>query len=142
MASVTAREIPDVQSFFTELWNLYKKHYIPENDDKYWELILSDFGTLRNKYENLLIAKPMILILLQELEIRFDIDCHVIKSKDLKNKNLPNQDKLVMLSEFLVGTCTHDEIDRFCITLLDANLKRRNSSAKGGIEGERNEARH
>ncbi len=141
MASVTAKGIPEVQSFFTELWNLYKKHYVPEKEDEYWNAVISDFTELRNKYKELIIAKPMISILLQELEIRSDTENYKGKSKDFKNKKLSSKEKLTILAEFLVDTCTHEEIDIFCIAMLDANLKCRSNkyiSTNGGVEVERN----
>ena len=71
MASVTAKEIPEVQQFFTELWNLYKKYYIPEDSDDYWSSMINEFTELRVKYEKVSISYKMILLIIDDLEMRY-----------------------------------------------------------------------
>ena len=71
MASVTAKEIPEVQQFFTELWNLYKKYYIPEDNDDYWDSMINEFTELRVKYEKVSISYKMILLIIDDLEMRY-----------------------------------------------------------------------
>lgn len=71
MASVTAKEIPEVQQFFTELWNMYKKYYIPEDNDDYWSSMVNEFTELRVKYEKVSISYKMILIVMDDLEMRY-----------------------------------------------------------------------
>ena len=70
MASVTAKEIPEVQQFFTELWSMYKKYYTPEEDDAYWNYVVNDFSALRKKFENVKVSKQMIFAVLDDLEER------------------------------------------------------------------------
>lgn len=36
MASVTKNDIPKEANMMTELWNLIKEFYVPEDSDKYW----------------------------------------------------------------------------------------------------------
>lgn len=74
MASVTAKEIPEVQQFFTELWNLYKKYYIPEDNDDYWDSMINEFTELRVKYEKVSISYKIILIVMDDLEMRYKED--------------------------------------------------------------------
>ena len=71
MASVTAKEIPEVQQFFTELWNLYKKYYIPEDNDDYWDSMINEFTELRVKYGKVSISYKMILLIIDDLEMRY-----------------------------------------------------------------------
>lgn len=72
MASVTAKEIPEVQCFFTELWNLYKKYYIPEPQDEYWNAVVREFTELSQKYANVSIADKFITIVLDDLENKYE----------------------------------------------------------------------
>ena len=74
MASVTAKEIPEVQQFFTELWNLYKKYYTPEDSDDYWNSMINEFTELRVKYEKVSISYKMILLIIDDLEMRYKED--------------------------------------------------------------------
>ena len=71
MASVTAKEIPEEQKFFTELWNLRKKYYTPEDNDDYWSSMVNEFTELRVKYEKVSISYKMILIVMDDLEMRY-----------------------------------------------------------------------
>lgn len=71
MASVTAKEIPEEQKFFTDLWNLRKKYYIPEDNDEYWDSMVNEFTELRVKYEKVSISYKMILIVMDDLEARY-----------------------------------------------------------------------
>lgn len=36
MASVTKNDIPKEANMMTELWNLIKEFYVPEDNDEYW----------------------------------------------------------------------------------------------------------
>ena len=71
MASVTAKEIPEEQKFFTELWNLRKKYYTPEDNDDYWSSMINEFTELRVKYEKVSISYKMILLIIDDLEMRY-----------------------------------------------------------------------
>lgn len=71
MASVTAKEIPEEQMFFTDLWNLRKKYYTPEDNDDYWSSMVNEFTELRVKYEKVSISYKMILIVMDDLETRY-----------------------------------------------------------------------
>ena len=71
MASVTAKEIPEEQMFFTDLWNLRKKYYTPEDSDDYWSSMINEFTELRVKYEKVSISYKMILIVMDDLEMRY-----------------------------------------------------------------------
>lgn len=72
MAAVLAKEIPEVQAFFNELWFLYKKYYIPESNDDYWASAVSEFMKLQLKYPTVNVSKGMIqTILYDDLEIRY-----------------------------------------------------------------------
>lgn len=71
MASVTAKEIPEEQKFFTDLWNLRKKYYIPEDNDDYWSSMVNEFTELRVKYEKVSISYKIILIVMDDLEMRY-----------------------------------------------------------------------
>ena len=71
MASVTAKEIPEEQKFFTELWNLRKKYYTPEDNDDYWSSMVNEFTELRDKYDKISISYKMILIVMDDLEMRY-----------------------------------------------------------------------
>lgn len=71
MASVTAKEIPEEQKFFTELWNLRKKYYIPEDSDEYWNSVVNDFTELKDKYRGVSISYRIILLIINDLELRY-----------------------------------------------------------------------
>lgn len=71
MASVTAKEIPEEQMFFTDLWNLRKKYYTPEDSDDYWSSMINEFTELRVKYEKVSISYKMILLIIDDLEMRY-----------------------------------------------------------------------
>lgn len=71
MASVTAKEIPEEQKFFTELWNLRKKYYIPEDSDEYWNSVVNDFTELKDKYRGVGISYRIILLIIDDLELRY-----------------------------------------------------------------------
>lgn len=71
MASVTAKEIPEEQKFFTDLWNLRKKYYTPEDNDDYWDSMVNEFTELRVKYEKVSISYKMILLIIDDLEMRY-----------------------------------------------------------------------
>lgn len=71
MASVTAKEIPEEQKFFTELWNLRKKYYIPEDSDEYWNSVVNDFTELKDKYRGVSISYRIILLIIDDLELRY-----------------------------------------------------------------------
>ena len=71
MASVTAKEIPEEQMFFTDLWNLRKKYYTPEDNDDYWSSMVNEFTELRVKYEKVSISYKMILLIIDDLETRY-----------------------------------------------------------------------
>ena len=71
MASVTAKEIPEEQMFFTDLWNLRKKYYTPEDNDDYWSSMINEFTELRVKYEKVSISYKMILLIMDDLEMRY-----------------------------------------------------------------------
>ncbi len=71
MASVTAKDIPEEQKFFTELWNLRKKYYIPEDSDEYWNSVVNDFTELKDKYRGVSISYRIILLIIDDLELRY-----------------------------------------------------------------------
>ncbi len=71
MASVTAKEIPEEQKFFTELWNLRKKYYIPEDSDEYWNSVVNEFTELKYKYRGVSISYRIILLIIDDLELRY-----------------------------------------------------------------------
>lgn len=51
MASVTAKDIPDEQKMFTAIWNVYKKYYIPEHDDSYWDGLNHDLNEIIDAFQ-------------------------------------------------------------------------------------------
>lgn len=38
-------------------------------------------------------------------------------------KTITSKDKMTMLAQLIVNCCSHDEIDKLCVALLDANMK-------------------
>jgi hypothetical protein len=67
MASVISKDIPEEFNMFGELFNLYKKHYKPEQSDQYWKDVLDDFKALNNKYGTQL-SKDLSHAIMDELE--------------------------------------------------------------------------
>ena len=51
MASVTAKDIPNEQNMFTQIWNVYKKYYIPERSDVYWNGLNVDLNAIINTFQ-------------------------------------------------------------------------------------------
>lgn len=51
MASVTNKEIPEIFDMMGEYFNLYKKYYQPEKEDKYWNERAEAFKAFVNKYQ-------------------------------------------------------------------------------------------
>lgn len=52
MASVTAKDIPGEQKMFTQIWNMYKKYYVPERDDDYWEQLKCELMKIIDTYKS------------------------------------------------------------------------------------------
>lgn len=52
MASVTAKDIPNEQNMFTQIWNVYKKYYIPETNDSYWNGLNLDLNAIINTFQS------------------------------------------------------------------------------------------
>lgn len=67
MASVTAKDIPQIASFMQDIWGLVKKYWKVENDDKYWEALIKESSALGAKYKHRFCAN-MILAYLDYLE--------------------------------------------------------------------------
>lgn len=51
MASVTAKDIPNEQNMFTQIWNVYKQYYIPEHDDSYWDGLNHDLNKIIDTFQ-------------------------------------------------------------------------------------------
>lgn len=57
-------------SFFRDFWAFYEKYYYPEPNDKYWENVVKESDMLVKKYQNVTIARKLLLAIIQELEER------------------------------------------------------------------------
>lgn len=52
MASVAAKDIPGEQKMFTQIWNVYKKYYVPEIHDDYWEQLKCELTEIIDTYKS------------------------------------------------------------------------------------------
>lgn len=55
MAGASNKEIPSDFNMFGDIWNLYKKYYYPEDNEQYWNNVISDFKSLSKKYQTKLV---------------------------------------------------------------------------------------
>lgn len=67
MVTVNNKDIPEDFNMFSDLWNLYKKYYYPENNDQYWLTVRNDFLNLAKKYKSRL-SEDLSLAIINELE--------------------------------------------------------------------------
>ena len=56
-------------SFFGEVWFLFKKYYIVQNTDEYWETLIAESDRINRKYNSEL-CKDLLLAVINELERR------------------------------------------------------------------------
>lgn len=50
MAEVKNSDIPDIFQFMSEIWKFMKKFWIPENEDLYWESVVSEADKIMQRY--------------------------------------------------------------------------------------------
>lgn len=67
MASVTAKEIPDVQGFMTDFWVMIKEFYKPEKTVGYWEDFDKRCNALNEKYHNNRLNQRLMIAFLEFL---------------------------------------------------------------------------
>ena len=56
--------------FFRDFWGFYENNYYPENTDIYWDKLVKEGNDLCFKYNDISIARKLILAVIQELEER------------------------------------------------------------------------
>lgn len=69
MASVKAKDIPEEQQMWTDIWNWRKKYYYPEDKDEWWEDMIQSSINLGEKY-NTTLCKKIIYAILDDLKAR------------------------------------------------------------------------
>lgn len=52
MASVRKQDIPQIGAFMTDLWELIKRYWIPEDTEEYWNSLTGECSRLTRKYQN------------------------------------------------------------------------------------------
>lgn len=52
MAGVCKKDIPEIASFMSDLWELVKHYWNPEDTDEYWNSFVMDARELSEKYNN------------------------------------------------------------------------------------------
>lgn len=67
MAGVSNKEIPNDFNIFNDIWTLYKRYYYPEDNEQYWNNVISDFKSLSKKYQTKL-ANDLCIAILNELD--------------------------------------------------------------------------
>ncbi|MFA9376254.1 MAG: hypothetical protein ACERKZ_05795 [Lachnotalea sp.] len=70
MAGVKAIDIPHIQQMYTDIWNLHKKYYIPEDNDLYWNNLTKEIDCIYKKY-NTDICKAYLFALAEDIDKRF-----------------------------------------------------------------------
>lgn len=65
----TNEEMKAEFSFFGEVWTLFKKYYIVQNTDEYWETLIAESDRINRKYNSEL-CKDLLLAVINELERR------------------------------------------------------------------------
>lgn len=70
MASVIAKDIPEEQAMFVQIWNTYKKYYVPENQDAYWKELSDDLNRIISMYKSDL-CKELCLAVAAELDRKY-----------------------------------------------------------------------
>lgn len=68
MASVKFGEDSREFLMLQEYWGLMKKYWIPENNDAYWDELISETDQFAKRHENEKFARDLIMALIGELE--------------------------------------------------------------------------
>lgn len=68
MASVDFEKSSREYVMFKDFWSLMKKYWIPENNDSYWEELISDTDQFAKRYGNEVFARDLAMALIGELE--------------------------------------------------------------------------
>lgn len=66
----TNEEMKEEFSLFGEVWTLFKKYYIAQNTDEYWENLIAESNRISRKYNSRL-CKDLLLTVTNELERRW-----------------------------------------------------------------------
>lgn len=70
MSSVSKDRIKLEFDLFAAVWNTYKKYYIPEENDEYWDALVDSIKELQHKYPGEL-SKALSLAVLDDIERRY-----------------------------------------------------------------------
>lgn len=70
MSAVTKNDIPDAAKFMSELWDLVKEFYIPEDNDAYWQSYVAKTDKLVEDHHNDDLVVYLILGLTNYLETK------------------------------------------------------------------------
>lgn len=71
MASVEAKDIPEIKNFMGDFWNLVKTYWKPEDSDSYWQSAYNTMTVLGNqeKYKKFTFCRLCILAFMDYLEL-------------------------------------------------------------------------
>lgn len=67
MASVTNKEIQEDFNLFGEIFNMYKKFYLPEDNETYWNEVIENSRDISSRFDSAL-ARDLCLIVVDEFE--------------------------------------------------------------------------
>lgn len=51
MAGVSAKDIPEIQNMYMDIWDLHKKYYIAEDNDEFWQKLYESAHEIYDKYK-------------------------------------------------------------------------------------------
>lgn len=68
MASATKEEIPVVADFMPNFWSFIKQYYRPEENDDYWENLITDGNVLAAQFPDEL-CKALIVAYIKHREV-------------------------------------------------------------------------
>lgn len=74
MAGVSAKEIPEEQRMWTDVWNWRKKYYYPEEDGEWWGNFTQEGISLGEKYGTGL-CRQIVFAVLDDVNNRRNKDC-------------------------------------------------------------------
>lgn len=72
MGSVRAADIPQEQRMANECWEFYKRNYIPEDGDQYWENLVTEAKGIGKKYNSHPLAVKHLMGYMDIIEKRYE----------------------------------------------------------------------
>lgn len=72
MAEVKFGKGSEEWMMFTEFWQLCQKYWNPENNDSYWDGLVTDVDAFYKKFSQIELSKELALSFIRSQEIKFE----------------------------------------------------------------------